>query len=73
MFPNPVNEMLNITFSKPITGDVVVNLYDGLGKLLQSENVSGNNLKIPWIYTPGVYNVEIRMGESVYSTKVVKM
>lgn len=37
LFPNPINSKLNILFTKPFTGDVI--LYDSLGKIILESKI----------------------------------
>jgi spore coat protein CotH len=69
LYPNPVNNTLNISGSQNIT---VVTVYDIYGKLL--ETVKGNNIKQVNFssYATGIYLVKATAGTTTFTQKIVK-
>ncbi len=72
IFPNPVQEDLNISFDWNRLPDAVV-LYDAQGKRIQTVSPQNNPVSIGMKDQPaGLYVVEIRVGGVVIREKVVK-
>ena len=70
MFPNPVNGN-RVYFS--VTEDATINVYNVLGKLVQSTEVtkSKNSIDISK-FTPGVYLLKINSGKQFITKKLIK-
>ena len=63
VYPNPVNDILTIQMGTIRLDDFTVNLYDVYGKLIISQNASGNNLEIEVGGLPvGMYLLSINDG-----------
>jgi hypothetical protein len=73
VYPNPVSDLLTISFAKPLPGEARLNIYNALGELVRSEELTGSTMHIPWIYPAGAYSVEISSGDRNWVTHVVKM
>lgn len=72
IFPNPVQDNLNITFDWNRLPDAIV-LFDAQGKQLQAISPQNNTVSIGMKGLPaGLYVVEIRVGGQVIREKVVK-
>lgn len=70
VYPNPVQDFLNLSYSSEITSVKVVNL---LGQVVISRNVGNNSAKIDMsALQAGAYIVNVTSGETVKSLKVIK-
>lgn len=80
VFPNPVENQLNISFELPQNAQVSISLYDLAGKLLQNfEQEKWHNegeINLSLAFSPhikaGVYSLAIKINENVQYAKVVK-
>lgn len=76
-YPNPFNTSTTIKFSIPKPTDVVLTIYDALGKELERpicENLSSGIYQIRWDannYASGVYFYSIRFGSTVKINKML--
>ncbi|GAB2565645.1 T9SS type A sorting domain-containing protein [Spirosoma areae] len=75
--PNPFADELSITFSTPITGLYVLDLYSATGQLQSSVTGEKNGAvitkTIPVDHLPaGIYFVSLRIGEQHFMRKVIK-
>ena len=69
-YPNPVNDIFNLSYSSEITSIKVVNL---LGQELLSKNVSNNSTQIDMTsLSAGTYIVNVVIDDVVKSIKIVK-
>ncbi len=70
MFPNPTNGN-NIYFS--VTEDATIHIYNVLGKLIQSSEVtkSKNSINISE-FAKGIYLVKINSGKQFITKKLIK-
>ena len=72
-FPNPFTATANITFANPLK-NALVTIYSSDGKVVLSENVSGNNFK--WNakeQTSGLYFVKVRANDKVFEKRICLM
>lgn len=76
LVPNPANSAVQVTWSSDFEGEVVINVTDGLGRLLssrilsqvQGENIFQINIGI---LPEGIYNISLRTERSVLSQKLL--
>jgi hypothetical protein len=69
-YPNPVNDVLNLSYSSEISSVKVINL---LGQEVISRNVGTNSTQIDMTnLNAGAYIVNVTIGEIVKSIKVIK-
>lgn len=71
VFPNPTNEQLTISFAEPISGDLcVVNL---IGKTIFEHQITKQkSVEIDVsTFKKGIYLIVIRIGQELYSQKVI--
>lgn len=69
-FPNPVKDVLNISYSSDITG---VSVYNLLGQLVLAREVNATETAVDMsALADGTYIVNITSGENVKTLKVVK-
>lgn len=57
VFPNPAKGFVNINWTGSLTAPLKVNLVDGTGRLVATENLTGNTLSFK--AEPGIYFVQI--------------
>lgn len=78
VYPNPINNILNISFNSKIKNNISVRVYDILGKSLfvTNENIESgvNSMAIDFsTFDRGVYLIQIKDEKmNVFSLKVVK-
>ena len=74
IFPNPVNDRLNIDFDTAFEGAGHVKVFDISGKLVKSKShISEPACQIDFSnLPPGVYLVKAQSGSSRISMKVIK-
>ncbi|MGB3949221.1 MAG: T9SS type A sorting domain-containing protein, partial [Bacteroidia bacterium] len=74
-YPNPANEILNISFDGNLSGDLVLSIYDVAGKLIKKENYS-NAANAVQVKTDellsGVYFYELSNGKESVRNKFIK-
>ena len=71
MWPNPVEEVLNI--SMPESGKMSLYVIDALGRIRKSTEVEGSEAKIDFSDIPaGLYFVRIATENSVYNKRIVR-
>uniref|UniRef100_UPI0030CA341B Ig-like domain-containing protein n=1 Tax=uncultured Flavobacterium sp. TaxID=165435 RepID=UPI0030CA341B len=69
-YPNPVNDMLNISYSSEISSVHVINL---LGQVVASKNVGTNSTQIDMTdLAAGAYIVQVTVNDIVKTIKVIK-
>ena len=78
IFPNPTNDILNVTFTLPETGAVKLHLTDINGTSIQTQNLHGTTGKQSTRLdvrklTPGIYILNITSVHGVYSKKFLKI
>ena len=61
-FPNPANNVINVTLNDKISGKVVLNIYDAQGSLVQTKSTYKNSPQMQQTFnvkslSPGVYNL----------------
>ena len=73
VFPNPVKDLLNISFNYA-ANKVNIKLLNTLGQIVfEKENISGSNYQLETAgFLSGIYIAEITTGENCYRTKVIK-
>ncbi len=69
-YPNPVQDILNLTYDKNISNMVVFNL---LGQEVITKSINANQSQIDMSHlTSGTYMVKVTAGETVKTLKVIK-
>jgi len=70
VFPNPVNDILNIAFDQALDSVVIYNL---LGQEVITKTINANETTIDVSQLPlGTYLVKINTGDTVKTLKVIK-
>ncbi len=74
VYPNPANDVLNITFNGSTAGNVNVRIYDMTGRtLLANDFASNSNIRIPVSKLPaGMYFYEVKADGSTIRNKFIK-
>lgn len=73
LFPNPVDNALNLNIASSIQEDVNVTIYSTLGKKLYQEVLSQNEASIDISQLArGVYFIDIQAGDKVVTKKFIK-
>jgi len=77
VYPNPVNETLNIALSEEFTADIYIRLLSLDGKVCYSHILSGTNNKLIHTITTnelisGIYLLEIRSSDSIVHKRIIK-
>ncbi len=72
IFPNPVDQTLNIQFERPIEGTWNVVLFDALGRQVYGADLLGNQqIDIPHL-SSGIYFVRVASEEAFLTKKFIK-
>ena len=77
VWPNPINDQLNVAIQSQSSDDVFVTVYDILGKRIINEKLNFSNdfykgtLNVESI-NPGIYLVKITQGNKQSVRKIVK-
>ena len=70
LYPNPVNDVLNISLDKEIT---IVSIYNLLGQEVLSKSVNSNETSIDVAdLTTGTYLIKVTSNNEVKTLKIVK-
>ncbi|MBV6439303.1 MAG: T9SS C-terminal target domain-containing protein [Haliscomenobacteraceae bacterium CHB4] len=73
LYPNPTEGILTIE-SKDISHDLLIEMHDILGKLVQKEKLENNNRTISLKgLNPGIYYLKIETDEGSVKRKIIKM
>jgi hypothetical protein len=76
IYPNPFSNVLNIDYILNADEHVSINLYDLLGRKLESivseKQSAGTHRYELQVQTKGVFVIEIQLGDKIYRHKVVK-
>lgn len=74
-YPNPANDILNISFDAALSGNLVLSLYDITGKVVKKENYSTASVAVQ-VKTDellsGVYFYELTNGKETVRNKFIK-
>ncbi|MBL0341175.1 MAG: T9SS type A sorting domain-containing protein [Bacteroidetes bacterium] len=73
VYPNPVKDILNIEFTKAIAGTKTVKVMNAIGEVVKYVEVEGSKNSIDLNLPAGIYSIEIRTKNNVFTTNVVKM
>jgi len=76
VYPNPTTDFVNVEFTTPESGEVMLSVYDMLGKKVYDLNmgvIDGTIIRTisTVTYAKGVYNVKLTVNGKDYNTKVV--
>lgn len=74
-YPNPYNQTFKLDIQTNNTADVVIKVYDMIGRLIENQTVGYNDLSQVEIgngYPSGIYNVSITQEGKVKTLQVVK-
>ena len=78
VYPNPLNNLLNVSYTLPISGKVLLEIYDYTGKLLIRKDMGSLNKgnHIDQLNTTklssGIYVLTIKVEQSSISKKIIK-
>ena len=78
VYPNPLNNLLNVSYTLPISGKVLLEIYDYTGKLLIRKDMGSLNKgnHIDQLNTTklssGIYVLTIKGEQSIISKKIIK-
>lgn len=77
LYPNPVKEIMNIDFETSLAADVTVEIYDAVGRLLQTQVVAStegeNSTSIDLsVLSAGFYFVHLKQNNSSVTTRFTK-
>ena len=79
IFPNPVKNRLNISFTLDKTTDVKLVVFDEIGRVVKKEKVvngySGkNNISLNTAsLDPGIYFLSLNIGSEIVTKQIVKI
>ena len=76
MYPNPVQSSLSVVINNDVKGDGLISVYDLAGRSLQQSTVVKNDKILNTVVdmnnlVPGLYIVELKIGESYKLTKSI--
>lgn len=72
LYPNPVNNALNIKSSQPFKKGIIEILSIEAKSISKTNFENGNNFRINFNYPPGIYLIRIQDEDKVFIEKVVK-
>jgi hypothetical protein len=73
LYPNPVNDFLNIKVNESIEGSVIYNVYDNKTSLIFSKKSLENSEIIDFTNLPSqIYFVEIKLNNKSIIKKIIK-
>lgn len=75
IYPNPTNSVANVHITSKISSNIVLNVYNALGELLKTENISyaENTIAVNLsTYVKGVYFIELLVNGNSKTKRVVK-
>ncbi len=74
VFPNPFIDYVEVSFSKKIQQDILIDITDDTGRLIKSKKyLPTNKIKIPiGDISVGLYFLQIKTGENVEIKKIIK-
>ncbi len=76
IFPNPVNNLLNVESKLPIAGNYVVSIYNQLGQIISSENIAIQQNEIFQLdvasFASGVYSILLENEETKVTKRFLK-
>ncbi|GAB3713345.1 T9SS type A sorting domain-containing protein [Flavobacterium koreense] len=75
VYPNPFKNSFKISLKNLTSDNVILKVYDVLGKTIEIINVSFQeleNLELGKNYQSGLYNVVIQQGNNYQSTRIIK-
>ena len=75
LYPNPVSDLLNITFGKPTSKSVKLKIFNTTGQQVYGKTVSGNTSQVGINVSglpSGVYFVKIDTGNKTVVKKFIK-
>jgi PKD repeat protein len=74
VYPNPSNGLINMRLADAQSQDVNIFVYDMLGKLVQTQKMSKNNLQVQELdltsQPKGFYLLRVQSGDQVYTRKI---
>jgi hypothetical protein len=76
-YPNPVNDILNISYSSVSNGDVIIRMFDATGRLVlteQQSSIEGNNqiaLNLANRLPMGLYFVEVQQADQIEKARII--
>jgi hypothetical protein len=74
--PNPVKDVLTVTYSNPAQAEAVISITNTQGQLLKTFNLGSNMQGVQTVdmqpFASGVYTVELMLGKNRCSKQVVK-
>ena len=78
VYPNPVFDVLKVTFKSNRSGKAVISLFNNIGKQVYSQDSeieSGNNFVSIDVKSkgiePGIYFVQIKIGKEIATRKLI--
>ena len=73
IYPNPVTNEINITINAAFSKQTLIELYDGIGKLIMTENAVSNNAVIDMhLLSSGLYTVRLISNGNAVSQRIIK-
>ena len=74
LYPNPANDVLNISFQNTIINEKQIRIFEGIGKICYQKNISSNSLRIDISdYTEGIYLFEVIENGNRTTKKIIKL
>jgi len=75
-YPNPVSDLLNVTFSSDKNQDVLVNVLDAAGRLVMTENRNADEGSNKFEFSvkglsSGIYSLQFRTADAVETIRII--
>ena len=72
IYPNPVENILNVVFNKNISNNTDISFYNSAGELIKTHNLKDNNQILLKEFSAGIYFAKIINGSSISYKTIVK-
>ncbi len=75
VYPNPADRFVKVDLSDQPKGEVIINLYDALGRMIKEykafDNASVLTLELPELAVDGMYFLRIKVADKIQSVPIV--
>lgn len=73
VYPNPVINVLAVEFNGQTSEKTIVSVYNALGEVVTTLQITNSKMEIPFNFPAGIYSVEIQTADKVFVTKIIKL
>lgn len=74
IYPNPFHESINISFTDPISEEVIIFLFDTTGRAVYSQKIpAAQRINLPMTYiSKGIYILRVTSGKRNFAANLIK-